>query len=161
MISCVGVFSFSIYVMNYFLNKYKRLWFTLFSFSPFFIVKLYGRITEEVLEIFNKAARLLVTGFSGSWKSTFICKMIEKYRNKFQRVTVLGSDLDISNHLNIEFKSEFEFIPFREISMGSTHLNFDDIIYIKKLLTSAGEIFERTSPKHFFHISNAKHFLER
>ena len=111
------------------------------SFSPFLVVMSYGRVTEDVLDIFNKPARLLVSGFSGSGKSTFVCKLIEKYRNKFQRVIVLGSELDISKELNIEFNSDFN--PFQEFLRGSTLLIFDDIIYNKKLLTLAGEVFIR------------------
>ena len=101
----------------------------------------YGVISEEELDIFNKPARLLISGFSGSGKSSFVCALIKKYRDRFQRVIVLGSDLENSTELDVEFDSEFN--PFQEFLKGNTLLIFDDVIYNKKLLTLAGEIFIR------------------
>ena len=126
--------------------KYISAWFTLFSFSPFLTVMSYG----HVLDIFNKPGRLLVSGFRGSGKFTFICKLIEKYRNKFQRVIVLGSNQDISKELNIEFNSEFNH--FLEFLRGSTLLIFYNIIYNKNLLTLAGEVFIRGRHLNIFSI---------
>ena len=101
----------------------------------------YGVISEEELDIFNKPARLLISGFSGSGKSSFVCALIKKYRDRFQRVIVLGSDLENSTELDVEFDSEFN--PFQEFLKGNTLLIFDDVIYNKKLLTLAGEVFIR------------------
>ena len=101
----------------------------------------YTTISDEDLDIFVKPARLLISGFSGSGKSCFVSALIEKYRHKFNRVIVLGSDLEKSKELNVEFDSDFN--PFEEFLKGNTLLIFDDIIYNKKLLTLAGEVFIR------------------
>ena len=101
----------------------------------------YATLCEEDLNIFAKPARLLISGFSGSGKSNFVCKLVKKYRSSFHRIIVLGSDLENSAELGIEFNSDFN--PFEEFLKGNTLLIFDDIIYNKKLLTLAGEVFIR------------------
>ena len=88
--------------------------------------------------------------FSGSGKSTSLCKLIEKNRNKFQRVIVLGSDQDISKELNIEFNSEFN--PVQEFLRGSTLLIFDYIFYNEKVLTLASEVIIRGRHLNIFSI---------
>ena len=100
------------------LNKiYKSI--VLFVFVHSLMVLMsYARVTEDVLDIFNKPARLLMSGLSGSGNSTFICDLIDKYKNKFQSVIVSGNDQGISKELNIEFSSELN--PFQEFLRGST-----------------------------------------
>ena len=110
-------------------------------FIPQSDVMEYIKVTQEELDIFSKPARLLISGYSGSGKSTFISRLIKKYRHKFNRVIVLGSELDISKEFNVEFNNDFN--PFQEFLRDSTLLIFDDIIYNKKLLTLAGEVFIR------------------
>ena len=101
----------------------------------------YGVISEEELNIFNKPARLLISGFSGSEKISFVRSLIKIYRDCFQRVIVLSSDLENSTELDVEFDSEFN--PFQEFLKGNTLYILDDVIYNENLLTLAGEAFIR------------------
>ena len=76
----------------------------------------HARITGRELVNFKKPARLFISRLSGSGKSTFICKLIEKYGNKFQRIIVLGSERGILKEFDIEFNEEFNlYQEFREV----------------------------------------------
>ena len=102
----------------------------------------YTTIVENDVNIFFKPARLIVAGYSGSGKSTLVVNIIRKYRENFNRVIVLGNDLEQSRELEIERDDTFN--PFDENLKGNTLLIFDDIIYNKQLLTLAGEVFIRS-----------------
>ena len=102
---------------------------------------MYARIGGEDLDLFKKPARLLISGFSGSGKSTFVVSLIRKYRNKFSKIVVLGSELECSKELDILTNSDFN--PFEENLSGHTLMIFDDIIYNRKLLNLSGEVFIR------------------
>ena len=101
----------------------------------------YVRISEADIDIFNKPARLLISGYSGSGKSTLVKEIVAKYRNKFEKVIILGADLEDSSKLNVTHDNDFN--PFEEHLTGKTLLIFDDVIYNKKLLILAGEVFVR------------------
>ena len=101
----------------------------------------YARIAESELNIFERPARLLVSGYSGSGKSTLVEDIIKKYRDVFERVIILGTNLEKSNELKITHDNDFN--PFEEHLTGKTLLIFDDVIYNKKLINLAGEVFVR------------------
>ena len=72
----------------------------------------YEKISQCDINIFYKPARILIAGFSGSGKSTFVVNLLRKYRSSFNKVFVLGADLENVQDLNIQRNDEFN--PFIE-----------------------------------------------
>ena len=101
----------------------------------------YSKICEDEINIFNKPARLLVAGYSNSGKSFLVKKIVKKYRAVFNKIILLGSDFEDSSELNIIRDDDFN--PFMEHLTGQTLVIFDDVIFNKKLISLAGEIFVR------------------
>lgn len=105
---------------------------------------MYNIINENDISLFNKPHRILISGFSGSGKSFFTSNLIKKYRSNFKRVIVIGSDLENVHDLNVERLDDFNPFDLDEGEIGEhILLIFDDIIYQKKLLKLAGEVFIR------------------
>ena len=102
---------------------------------------MYTKVSEADVDLFVQPARILASGYSSSGKTTLLVSIIKKYRHKFNRVILLGGDLDVDEELKIEKIDDFN--PFEEHLIGANLLIFDDCIYNKKLLTLAGEIFVR------------------
>ena len=100
---------------------------------------VYARVAHSEINIFHRPARLLISGYSGSGKSSLVSALVKQYRESFERVFILGSDLENSKELNITHDDDFN--PFQEHLTGSTLLIFDDVIYNKTLINLAGEIF--------------------
>ena len=89
----------------------------------------YGKISQSVINILNKPARLLIAGFSGSGEFTFVVNLLGKYKTSFNEVFVLGADLDNVQDLNIQRNDEFN--PFIEKLEGSNSMIFDDCLHEK------------------------------
>jgi len=102
----------------------------------------YTTIPGLELDIFHQPARLLISGFSGSGKSYLVSKLILKYRDRFSRVIVVGSDLDRDNSLNIERCDNFNPLIDNEIN-GHILVIYDDVLYNKKIVETAAEVFIR------------------
>ena len=78
----------------------------------------YATIAESELNIFERPARLLVSGYRGSGKSTLVEEIIKKYRDLFERVILLGTNLEKSDELKITNDNDFN--PFEEQLTGKT-----------------------------------------
>ena len=106
---------------------------------------MYRCIESDEIDIFKEPARLIIGGSSGSGKSFFISKLIRKYRRKFSRVIVIGSNLQNCTDLNIERNDTFD--PFLDEISGNILIIYDDILLNKNLLAKAAEVFLRG--RHF------------
>ena len=95
----------------------------------------------EQVEFFHTPSRFLIAGLSGSGKSFFTSQLINKYKSKFNKIVVLGSDLENIEGVEIERNDCFD--PFSEELEGNTLIVFDDIIFQTKLVKLASEIFIR------------------
>jgi len=102
----------------------------------------YTSISSTELDIFHQPARLLISGFSGSGKTFLVTRLIEKYRERFSRIIVVGSDLDHSGGLNIERCDNFNPLIDNEIN-GHILIIYDDVLYNKKIIETAAEVFIR------------------
>jgi len=112
-------------------------------------------IHDEELDIFNTPARVLVAGYSGSGKSYFVSRLIRKYREKFGRVIVVGSDVENCQDLNITRNDNFnplidddEDDDISDNSNKAILVVYDDVIYNKKILETAAEVFIRGRHKN-------------
>ena len=77
---------------------------------------------------------------SGSGKTFLTEKIVKKYRHKFTRIISIGSTLACGKELNIERDDDFN--PFtEEVPSTSTLIIFDDIIFEKKKIELAGQIY--------------------
>ena len=101
----------------------------------------YEKISQCDINIFYKPARILIAGFSGSGKSTFDVILLRKYRSAFNKVFVLGADLENARDLNIQRNDEFN--PFIEKLEGSNLMIFDDCLHDKKLIELASMLFTK------------------
>ena len=54
----------------------------------------YPRVMEPKLDIFNKPARILVAGASNSGKSYLLSELIQRWHKQFERIVVIGIDLE-------------------------------------------------------------------
>lgn len=100
-------------------------------------------INESELLLFEKPCRILLSGFSGSGKSYFTSQLIRKYRHKFSKVIVLGSDLENVSDLNIIRNDKYN--PFEEEEDKISHklIIFDDLLFNPSALKLASELFVR------------------
>jgi len=103
-------------------------------------------IGDEELDVFIKPARFLIAGLSGSGKSYFTSKLLRKYRNRFNKIIVIGSDLENVDDLEVERDDTFN--PLREELSGNTLVIFDDVIFQPNLVKIASEIFARGRHKN-------------
>ena len=103
---------------------------------------MYGRVLDEDLNIFHKPARLLICGNSGSGKSSLLVALLQKYRNNFDLVVVIGADLEGVESLDI--KRDDDFNPLLDAVKGEkTLVIFDDCIFNQKQMKVASESFVR------------------
>ena len=49
-------------------------------------------IEEKDIDLFINPARLIVAGFSGSGKTSLVCRIVRKYHNKFDKIIVCGTN---------------------------------------------------------------------
>ena len=103
---------------------------------------MYGRVLDADLNIFHKPARLLICGNSGSGKSSLVVALLQKYRNNFDLVVVIGADLEGVESLDI--KRDDDFNPLLDAVKGEkTLVIFDDCIFNQKQMKVASESFVR------------------
>ena len=87
----------------------------------------YTCVDETEISLFEPSDRIVVAGSSNSGKSYIVSKIIRKYREKFDQVIVIGSDLENVEDLNVTRNDSF--IPFNDEENGKILLIYDDIIY--------------------------------
>ena len=100
---------------------------------------MYATVSHCEIDIFHSPARILVSGYSGSGKSTLVAELVQKYKDNFTKIFILGNKLNRSDELGIIHDDEYS--SFQEHVKGKTLLIFDDVIYNKKLISLAGEVF--------------------
>lgn len=100
-------------------------------------------VSSDELSLFENTSRILIGGVSGSGKSYFVSSLLHKVRDKFDRVIVIGSDLENVETLNISRNDSFN--PFEEEKSNTTHtlLIFDDVIFDNAIIRLAGNVFTR------------------
>ena len=94
------------------------------------------------LNIFVKPARIIIAGASGSGKSFFVSNLLQKYSFKFSRITVIGSNLENCENLNITRNDNYNPLTDDELTSNSLII-YDDIIYNKSVMAQAAEVFLR------------------
>jgi len=106
-------------------------------------------ILKEDVDLFVKPSRFLVAGLSGSGKSYFTSNLIRRYRDKFDKIVVIGSDLENISDLNVERNDSFNPLNDEYDSENKSLLIvFDDVIFYPHLVKVAGEIFVRGRHKN-------------
>ena len=102
---------------------------------------MFTRIDSSDIDIFNKPARVIIAGFSNSGKSFFTSKLLQNYKNKFDKIILYGSELENSEGLEIEHNEGYD--PFSENISKHTLLIFDDTIFNKALIKLAAKLFTK------------------
>ena len=107
----------------------------------------YPRVMDPELDIFNKPARILVAGASNSGKSYLVSKLIQRWHEKFERIVVIGSDLENVLGLNV-LRDDF-YNPLNESNeCESSLVIFDDVIFNPRIMKVAAECFTRGRHKN-------------
>ena len=102
---------------------------------------MYTSISENEIDIFEKPARIIVSGTSGAGKSFFISKLIRKYRNKFDSVIVVGANLE--NIEDLDVKRDDNYNPFTDGVNDRTLIVYDDIVDRPFKLRECASVFIR------------------
>ena len=111
---------------------------------------MYSIVNKNEINIFEKPARLIIAGSSGAGKSYFVSALIEEYRENFDHVIVIGSDLENISHLNVTRDDTFD--PLNSDLSGDILIIFDDIIFNKHQMTLAAETYTRGRHKKISYI---------
>ena len=98
-------------------------------------------IEEKDIDLFFKPARLIVSGTSGSGKSSFCEALIKKYHASFSIIYIIGSNLgaDIENVKRHE--------SFNDLYISSNEkklIMLDDQLFCKRSMILAADIFIRS-----------------
>ena len=102
---------------------------------------------ESELGIFNKPARILVAGASNSGKSYLVSRLIQRWHQKFERIVVIGSDLENVLGMNV-LRDDF-YNPLNESNeCESSLVIFDDVIFNPRIMKVAAECFTRGRHKN-------------
>ena len=75
----------------------------------------YPRVMEPEVDIFNKPAKILVTGASNSGKSYLVSNFIQRWHERFERIVVIGNDLE--NVLGMNVSLDDFYNPLNESSL--------------------------------------------
>ena len=90
-------------------------------------------VGEDKVDLFESPARMIIAGYSGSGKTSLVCKIVKKYINRFGKVIICGAlkhplqdDHEIADKINVY--SEI-IDPFSELEEEGTQTLFilDDI----------------------------------
>ena len=98
-------------------------------------------VTDNQIDLFIEPARLLLAGNSGSGKSWFISRLINKYKDKFKTIVIVGSDLENIDSDIVTRRDSFN--PLIDDFIAPLLIVYDDILYNKKLVENASETFIR------------------
>ena len=102
----------------------------------------FKKVEEKEIELFLNPSRIILSGLSGSGKTTFAQNLVEKYQNSFHRIISIGSDLG-KNIKNLERIDDFDVFNDIETDNEKILIFLDDCIFNKKLLNKAADIFTR------------------
>ena len=101
---------------------------------------MYSSVTEEELDIFSQPARILVAGASNSGKSFFVSRLVNKYYSKFNRIVIIGANLENVDGLNIIRDDQYN--PLTESdAIEQSLVIFDDVIFNPCKIKIAAESF--------------------
>ena len=67
----------------------------------------FKKVEEKEIELFLNPSRIILSGLSGSGKTTFAQNLVEKYQNSCHRIISIGSDLG-KNIKNLERIDDFD-----------------------------------------------------
>jgi len=101
---------------------------------------MYEEIDRCELDIFEEPARLVFAGYSGSGKSWLVSKLLNKYKRKFSKIIVVGSNLE--NVSDIEINRMDDFDPYHQPISSHVLVIYDDVLLDKgKHLYNAAQMF--------------------
>ena len=86
-------------------------------------------VSSSDLNLFEKPARIIISGYSGSGKSFLCSQLIRKYEHLFDHIICVGSVLENLENVEIEYKDEFD--PFENELKGKTLIVWDDLVFNK------------------------------
>ena len=102
---------------------------------------------DPELDIFNKPARILVAGASNSGKSYLVSRLIQRWHQKFERIVVIGSDLENVLGMNV-LRDDF-YNPLNESNeCESSLVIFDDVIFNPRIMKVTAAYFTRARHKN-------------
>ena len=104
-------------------------------------MNMYTRVDGADIDIFQKPARLVVTGSSHSGKSYWCANLIRKYNKYFEKIVVIGAEFENLSDLPIIYDDNFDALAIQEPT--PTLLVYDDSIFRKDRISKAAEIFAR------------------
>ena len=108
---------------------------------------MFDVVNSDELNLFIQPARIALVGNSGSGKTSLFKRLIEKYKDIFQDIIVIGGDLTAIPGVP-HLKRDDDFNPLTEDLNGRTLILFDDCIYDKKILKIAAESFTKIRHKN-------------
>ncbi len=107
-----------------------------FSSSSKHIDVGYPIISESEINLFLNPERIILGGSSGSGKTTLVCKLVNKYRDKFAKVYVIGTDLDCPDIIRND-----AIDPFEEENHGNHYLYiYDDQMLNSNVMLTVSKI---------------------
>lgn len=102
---------------------------------------MYAHVDQDQIDIFHEPARLIFAGFSGSGKSYLLSKLLNKYKHKFSKIIVVGSNLENVSEVDIVRNDKFD--PFEIPIFGHHLVIYDDILMDKNHLSIAAKLFTK------------------
>ena len=108
---------------------------------------MFDVVNSEELNIFAQPARIALIGSSGSGKTSLFVRLVEKYKNFFQAIIVIGGDLTAIPGV-AHLRRDDDFNPLTEELDGKTLILFDDSIFDKRILKIAAESFTKIRHKN-------------
>ena len=104
---------------------------------------MYTTVSEHQVDIFQEPARLIFAGCSGSGKSYLLSKLVQKYSHKFDRIILVGANLENLDGINIVRDDTFD--PFSDDALApfSKHslVLYDDVMLDKRHLFNCNKLF--------------------
>lgn len=108
-------------------------------------------VTQTDINPFHDTARILIGGVSYSGKSHFVGRLLKYYEHLFEKIYVIGSDLEGIENLNVTRDDTFD--PFDEShesdTTGHKLIVLDDILNSKSKLKLACKLFSYGRHKNY------------
>ena len=102
---------------------------------------MYTQVLASQIDIFNEPARLIFAGFSGCGKSYLLSKLLNKYKHKFSKIVLVGSNLENVSEIDIVRNDKFD--PFEQPINGHVLVLYDDILMDPNHLSNAAKLFTK------------------